>query len=424
VFELLRVCRQTLPGLDVENDAGDAALAEDLLDATRLTFALEPAVADALIARVAHELEALIEALETDDWRAGRLAAERIRTARGWDTVCKLLTATARHPDAAARGFEALARVVAGAPNRAESAPVGESSDASDETVTVTSEKTVTSPYRSHARPWNVRSCLEATSAFVDAHQGGDERSARALALLGCVAESIGEWCGGERDGGAIAVAAAMKARESEVPSIDHVSPLEALELLRRDMLTGPFSDIVSYLRRVATIDARATVRDDAALTLQRALSGGDALGAPPEYWARCFAPDGVLTGMLREMCARFGSMPARSPERIASERTAHLAVSCAAKTFLAKLPATSAAEPVAFAEAWFALLDALRAMGEAATCEELREAVPEAAKNMLLVMSAQGVLAPGAPQGLWEETWKRAAAVEPSLTPAIVGAK
>jgi brefeldin A-resistance guanine nucleotide exchange factor 1 len=127
---------------------------------------------------------------------------------------------------------------------------------------------------------------------------------------------------------------------------------------------------------------------------------------------------------MLREMCARFGSMPARSPERIASERTAHLAVSCAAKTFLAKLPATSAAEPVAFAEAWFALLDALRAMGEAATCEELREAVPEAAKNMLLVMSAQGVLAPGAPQGLWEETWKRAAAVEPSLTPAIVGAK
>jgi brefeldin A-resistance guanine nucleotide exchange factor 1 len=49
---------------------------------------------------------------------------------------------------------------------------------------------------------------------------------------------------------------------------------------------------------------------------------------------------------------------------------------------------------------------------------------VPEAAKNMLLVMSAQGVLAPGAPQGLWEETWKRAAAIEPSLTPAIVGAK
>ena len=341
--------------------------------------------------------------------------------------MCKLLTATARHPDAAARGFEALARVVAGAPNRAPAPGVRESSDASDASDT-SSEKTktsVVSPYRSHARPWNVRSCLEATSAFVDAHQGGDERSARALSLLGCVAETVGEWCGGERDGGAIAVAAAMKAIESESESSESIpNELEALELLRRDMLSGPFSDIVAYLRRVATVDARASVRDDAALTLQRALAGGDALGAPPEYWARCFAPDGVLTGMLREMCARFGSMPARSPERIASERTAHLAVSCAAKTFLAKLPATSAAEPVAFAEAWFALLDALRAMGEAATCEELREAVPEAAKNMLLVMSAQGVLAPGAPQGLWEETWKRAAAVEPSLTPAIVGAK
>ena len=84
----------------------------------------------------------------------------------------------------------------------------------------------------------------------------------------------------------------------------------------------------------------------------------------------------------------------------------------------------THASEPAAFANAWFATLDSLRLTGEAATCEELREAVPEAAKNMLLVMSAQGVLAPGAPQGLWEETWKRAAAVDKSLTPAIVGAK
>ena len=143
------------------------------------------------VARVAHELEALVEALETDDWRAGRLAAERIRTARGWDTVCKLLTATARHPDAAARALRG-GRASSPSPQRA-GAGVRESSDASD--ASDTSEKTktsVVSPYRSHARPWNVRSCLEATSAFVDAHQGGDERSARALALLGCVAETVG----------------------------------------------------------------------------------------------------------------------------------------------------------------------------------------------------------------------------------------
>jgi brefeldin A-resistance guanine nucleotide exchange factor 1 len=44
--------------------------------------------------------------------------------------------------------------------------------------------------------------------------------------------------------------------------------------------------------------------------------------------------------------------------------------------------------------------------------------------KNMLLVMSAQGVLAPGAPEGLWDTTWTRAAVIDPGLTPAIVGAK
>ena len=58
------------------------------------------------------------------------------------------------------------------------------------------------------------------------------------------------------------------------------------------------------------------------------------------------------------------------------------------------------------------------------ARSEELREAVPEAVKNMLLVMSAQGVLAPGAPEGIWETTWKKAAAIDAGLTPAIVGAK
>ena len=68
--------------------------------------------------------------------------------------------------------------------------------------------------------------------------------------------------------------------------------------------------------------------------------------------------------------------------------------MSCAAKRVFSQVAGDERGGVRAFAEAWFALLDALRAMGEAATCEELREAVPEAAKNMLLVMSAQGVLA------------------------------
>ena len=69
-------------------------------------------------------------------------------------------------------------------------------------------------------------------------------------------------------------------------------------------------------------------------------------------------------------------------------------------------------------------MLDAAQHKEKDAKSEELQEAVPEAVKNMLLVMSASGALAPGAPEGLWENTWKRAAAIDAGLTPSIVGAK
>jgi len=35
-----------------------------------------------------------------------------------------------------------------------------------------------------HMRPWNIRACIEAATAFVDAQQGGEERSMAALNLL------------------------------------------------------------------------------------------------------------------------------------------------------------------------------------------------------------------------------------------------
>ena len=93
IFELLRICQRLLP---YEED-----LAEELLDSLRLLFALEPAVADAHIERVARELRILV-----------RVAAPHISSAKGWDTICKLLMASARHPDAAPHGFDALSRVV------------------------------------------------------------------------------------------------------------------------------------------------------------------------------------------------------------------------------------------------------------------------------------------------------------------------
>ena len=170
-------------------------------------------------------------------------------------------------------------------------------------------------------------------------------------------------------------------------------------------------------------------MRDDAVLTLQSALLGGDTVGAPDSYWVRCFShDDGSLVNMLTEMAESFSGFDKRTEQRHQVERTAHLAVSCVAKTFLAKLPSLLKASehdhPSTFAQDWCGLLDRMASLGKAATSEELKEAVPEAAKNMLLVMSAQGVLAPGAQSGLWEETWKRAVAIDSALTPALVGAK
>ena len=97
IFEVLRLCRRLLPHKE--------DLADELLDSLRLMFALEPAVADAFLERIVREL--------------GHLVAEcggHVRGAKGWETVCKLLMASARHPDAAAHGFAALRAIVEGAP--------------------------------------------------------------------------------------------------------------------------------------------------------------------------------------------------------------------------------------------------------------------------------------------------------------------
>ena len=383
IFELLRICQRLLP---YEED-----LAEELLDSLRLLFALEPAVADAHIERVARELRVLV-----------RVAGPHISSAKGWDTVCKLLMASARHPDAAPHGFDALSRIVLA------------EDDAENENGNEFAAK------RHHVAPWNVRACVEATSAFVDAHQGGDERSVAALALLSATAQAIGEWCDGVTDGGAAAAAAAATTPEG---CAARNSSAEALAALRAEMLAGPWSDIVDELRRVVETEERPAVRDDAVLTLQRVLLASDGLNAPPSHWAPMLEtrllPTLVAVG---EGCRRArGGGEARA----AAERTAHLAVSCVAKTFLARLPAMlQTATPARFAAAWGAALDAMEGVAKTAQTEELREAVPEAVKNMLLVMSAQGVLAPGAPEGLWETTWKRAATIDEGLTPAIVGAK
>lgn len=400
IFELLRIAQRLLPYKE--------ELAEELLDSLRLMFALEPAVADAFIERIARELCVLVQ-----------VAAGHIKGPKGWDTICKLLMASARHPDAAGHGFQALALIMA----ERESDGGGDgsgggSSGGGGGGDGVGGEGVYVGGY---ARPWNIGACIEAAAAFVDAHQGGEERSVAALALLSSASNSVCEWCSGAADGGAMAVAAAVQ--KGLAPGAPEPSPLEAVTALRAEMLVGSWGDIVTELRRVAETEDRPGVRDDAVLTLQRVLLAAEGLNAPATHWMAVL--DGTLLPMLTELGDRCKKARGGAEGRTAHERTARLAVSCVAKTFLQYLGAMlEAATPSQFTQAWLAVLDRMESLLKNAKSEELIEAVPEAVKNMLLVMSAQGVLAPGAPQGLWETTWKRAAVIDPGLTPAIVGAK
>ena len=228
-------------------------------------------------------------------------------------------------------------------------------------------------------------------------------------------------WCSGNADGGAMAVAAARIMRWPNHPSAGN-SPVEAINALRAETIAGAWTDCVSKLVAVAREETRAAVRDDAILTLQRVLLASDGLNAPATHWVRVCS--GVLMPLLEAMGERTRAAP-RGDAKASAERTARLGVSCVAKAFLQYLPAMlTAATPVQFAAAWTEVLDRNAEVLKHARSEELREAVPEAVKNMLLVMSAQGVLAPGAPEGIWETTWKKAAAIDAGLTPAIVGAK
>lgn len=422
IFEVLRLCRRLLPHKE--------DLADELLDSLRLMFALEPAVADAFLERIVREL--------------GHLVAEcggHVTGAKGWETVCKLLMASARHPDAAAHGFAALRVIVEGAPTDRSVKPGATDENANpdangnghhaaaskaDDDDGSLDARTSSTPGGhgapgGHLRPWNIRACVEAVGAFVDAHEGGDERSLKAVGLISSCAAATERWCSGNSDGGAMAVAAARLMAWPNHPSAGN-SPVEAINALRAETISGAWSDCVSKLVAVATSEERNAVRDDAILTLQRTLLASDGLNAPATHWvATC---SGVLMPVLEAMGERVRAST-RGDAKVSAERSARLGVSCVAKAFLQYLPAMlTAATPAQFAAAWTEVLDRNAEVLKHARSEELREAVPEAVKNMLLVMSAQGVLAPGAPEGIWETTWKKAAAIDAGLTPAIVGAK
>jgi len=214
-----------------------------------------------------------------------------------------------------------------------------------------------------HARPWNIGACIEAVAAFVDAHQGGDERSVAALALLSSASNVVCEWCSGTADRGAMALAAAA---HDAAPGALPLSTPDAVAALRAATLVpagssdggatptpaGSWSAIVAALRRVAETEDRASVRDDAVLTLQRVLLAAEGLHAPAAHWLA--VTHGTLMPMLAALGERCRHARGGAEGRTAHERTARLAVSCVAKTFLQYLGAmTAASTPAQFTGAY-----------------------------------------------------------------------
>jgi len=91
-------------------------------------------------------------------------------------------------------------------------------------------------------------------------------------------------------------------------------------------------------------------------------------------------------------------------------DKTARIALLMLSKAYLQFLP--SLTELPTFSEIWLETLSILD-LCNSCSSDELSEAVPEALKNMILVMATQGILHPGWTDSksinLWNVTWQRA---------------
>ena len=366
IFELLRVVRRVLPEqsrLHSHEDvnasstaAGANGVADDhAIDALRVLFSLEPQVADAFFERIAKSLNLLVR----------QCAPLHIKTARGWDTICKLLAASSRHPKASASGFDALSFIMES----------GSNINAS-----------------------NARALIESACAFVDSSRGGEERSIKALSLLKDANDALCE-----------------RSRSADCSNE-----------LRSEILAGAWGDLAKELARFASEDERSAVRDDAVLTLQHTLLSAEAFDAPAEHWLALFHH--TLTPLLKHASENVRQI-ANDGQRYddnsnAWERTATIIITCVSKSFLQYAAPMKAEDPEAFVPTWLAVLDRFAEAKKYARGEALIEAVVENAKNMALVLCKQDIVPYAEEDGeevLYVGTWQALGKIHESLTPAIV---
>jgi brefeldin A-resistance guanine nucleotide exchange factor 1 len=309
---------------------------------------LDARVADAYCEQITQEVGRLVKA-----------NAAHIRSLMGWRTITSLLSITARHPDAAEAGFDALFFIMCDG---------------------------------SHLLPANYVLCVDAARQFAESRVGQAERSVCAVDLMGDSVSCLVRWSQDAKE--------AMGEEESAKLSED---------------IGEMWLRLVQGLRKVC-LDQREEVRNRSLLSLQKCLTGVDGIKLPHDLWLQCF--DLVIFTMLDDLheIAQGHQSNYRN-----MEGTLIIAVKLLSKVFLQLLP--EIAQLTTFCKLWVGVLSRmekyLKVKVKGKKNEILQETVPELLKNTLLVMKSWGVLVQRSASGgdsLWELTWVHVNSIAPSL--------
>ncbi|KXZ43437.1 hypothetical protein GPECTOR_90g523 [Gonium pectorale] len=177
---------------------------------------------------------------------------------------------------------------------------------------------------------------------------------------------------------------------------------------------------LVGWLCRLAK-NHSAEVRAGALSCLQRSVVSAERLGIPPAGLARCLTE--LLLPLGQDLVKLMPSAAARDMPQC--DVTVRELVRALSKMVLLYHTQLHSLGPQPFAAVWRGILDGLAAAAAAnkppPAGEVLAEALPEALKNMLLVLHSKGILVEGWKDAdgadLWDYTWRQVARTAPGIS-------
>ena len=363
----------------------------EVLDTLKLILALD---ADVVIDFAAKMTEAITDLIRTSAPGFGK------HNAAGWSTVLQIVQRTAVVPGAAAHGFNAL-RLVAGVDT-------------------------------AYVCPGNLRAAAMVAGTFATIHwnpkdERGQKQCIEATDMLTNLHTVSKAWIGlgPSESGGDAPISVDVDTARSVwsdywAPLLQAVSgaclqeyiPLRehALNVLQRMLLTsdGVLISLSEYSEVLDKQDADDSTGGERAVPF---------CGDRP--WDDVFRQ--VLLPLCDNLLNSVQSFRGRADALEEIERAQHGALRLLCNVFLQYLHwLTPMKGPLGFATLWELLLDHLTRLLSVARGEILQEAVPEALKNMLLVMIQAGALG-GPGDELWELTKQQAKVIAPDLATSLM---